>query len=660
MISLRILLLLFVTAMACASTQAQVLTASNVTIEWKVVNRFRLFRDPAMFKTHESAWQQYLIHVRNRALGVEAERRLIAQTSILGTEHVLNDRYIPFSRILRSKYDSRGWAAQMKDGLCWSEKDQGHTACGGADSYVLPTSHQVEFRVKPRQAGTLVSEFNCEWRVNGGTATTSPCDEPVVLDIPYPDGGTVSVNVPDEEPVSRIVKIKDLLIVGLGDSFGSGEGNPDVPVTLAADRRYKNQYPLRARNDGQGNAQWTDETCHRSLYSHQLRAALQIAIENPAASVTFMGYACSGAGVDEGLLEPQEYVDYVNTGTSESLSIRAKSGGKRDTQLYRLLADLCREKPEKDDGLWRCPNNSFRRPVDYMFLSIGGNDMGFSDLVAWTTLRDSAASKFAKFFGATVSAGTFGDNIKSSLPDIYARLSKAIEISVPFSSGELPFDASRIVLSAYPDILEDETGELCAAGEDGDDEARFPANRSLDKFSSWLVVTPGRLKRAHVKLQELHIRMGELAEDHGWTFAGRVYSDKAFRGHGFCALDRKRLDDPAEMLRIPCWSKPDVNAQVCERSFTAGNRIWQPYDPSRDHFPYALRQRWVRTFNDAYMIVNHKVVSENGSIDERASDAVFAESTGAMHPTAEGQAAMADALMLDLREKIRESLTSQD
>ena len=46
--------LLLLTALHGAA-RAQTLDSSNVTIEWQVVNRFRLFRDPAFFKLHENA-----------------------------------------------------------------------------------------------------------------------------------------------------------------------------------------------------------------------------------------------------------------------------------------------------------------------------------------------------------------------------------------------------------------------------------------------------------------------------------------------------------------------------------------------------------------------------------------------------------------------------
>ena len=45
-----------------------------------------------------------------------------------------------------------------------------------------------------------------------------------------------------------------------------------------------------------------------------------------------------------------------------------------------------------------------------------------------------------------------------------------------------------------------------------------------------------------------------------------------------------------------------------------------------------------------------------GKIDEQASAAVFSETTGALHPTAEGHAAMADSVMLTLRPILYEML----
>ena len=655
---LALVLSLVVVSALVPQTQAQTITTSNVKIEWKVSNRFRMFRDVETFQSHERAWRQYLIHVNQKETDPEARQRLIDTTSVIGSEHVLNDRYIPFTRILRTKYDPLGWAASQVDDTCWNPKERIHSACGGSEAYVNPASHEVQLWLTPQKGNKLIAEYNCNWTMDGAQATTAPCDEPVAMSVPYPKGGTVSVGVDGETPISIDVQVKDLLIVGLGDSFASGEGNPDVPVRFDAERRARNVYPKRKGTDANSNAQWLDELCHRSLYGHQLRAALQIAVENPQAAVTFMGYACSGAAVEEGILGPQVYMDYVNRGDAGGL--RSVKGGSKDTQLRWLLRELCKETPDREDGIWRCPGNAFRRNVDFVMLSVGGNDIGFSNLVGWATLRDSTSSALAKFFGATVSPKQFSANMQDTLPTSYARLAKAIETAVPLRNGALEFDASRVVLSAYPDILEDETGNVCPAGGEGDDEDLYPANQSLDGFSTWLVVTKDKLVRAHGQLEKLHARMGELAEDHGWSFASRAYNDRPFRGHGFCARNPQAKNDPAEVLMLPCWGKASRDTKTCGTNLSGKIRDWRPYNPQTQNYPYALRQRWVRSFNDAWMVVNQKVLTTDARIDEAASARVFSETTGAMHPTAEGHAAMADAMLMDLRKSVRAAISAEE
>ncbi|MBC8038782.1 MAG: hypothetical protein H7X89_16380, partial [Rhizobiales bacterium] len=65
----KLLSILFLLIIApWGSAWAQTLDSSNFTIEWQVVNRFRLFRDPALFKLHENAWREYLFHANRLKL----------------------------------------------------------------------------------------------------------------------------------------------------------------------------------------------------------------------------------------------------------------------------------------------------------------------------------------------------------------------------------------------------------------------------------------------------------------------------------------------------------------------------------------------------------------------------------------------------------------
>jgi lysophospholipase L1-like esterase len=634
--------------------EAQTLTTSQFKIEWQVTNRFRLFQDPAFFKLHENAWRQYLLHVDQQGMASDARDSFVARTSVIGSEHVLNDRFIAFSNILRQNFDWRGWAAKGQDATCYDPKKRTHTACGGIDAYVTPASHAIELWLSG-QGVTVPATAVCEWRIGGKLVAQTSCADRVSgpgIELPYPDGAEISVNVVGEAPIITEAKVKDLLIAGLGDSFASGEGNPNQPVAFSETRRFRNFYPLRRQNDAGGGAQWTDELCHRSLYGQLLRAALQIAVENPQASVTYLDYTCSGASISEGILGPQTYVERVASNErSAQLAAHEVAGGAKDSQLYRLMRELCRDTPDVKHGIPTCPGNNFRRSLDFLLLSVGGNDIGFSNIVAWASLRDSASSTIAAFFGATVTAEEFATRMHDILPDAYAQLAAALEQSVPVTSApDGVFDPSRVILAAYPDLVTNEAGEICEASPDGGDgEDRYAANQSLDMFSSWLTAQPDRLTKVREQFLLLYKRMRDLAGDHGWTFAGHIYADKMFEGHGFCAQNVKRITDPAEQLMMPCYGSAARDTQTCQTSLSGKEGTWRPYDPATQNYPYALRQRWVRTFNDAYMVINQKVRDRFGKLDEQASAAVFSETTGALHPSAEGHAAMADSLMLTLR-----------
>ncbi|WKY13538.1 hypothetical protein Q1695_004408 [Nippostrongylus brasiliensis] len=122
---------------------------------------------------------------------------------------------------------------------------------------------------------------------------------------------------------SRTFDVRPLWIAVIGDSFASGEGNPDVP-----------------EHDGYG-AQWLDERCHRSAKSFAAQAFQELAGERQHTYLTFL--ACAGATVEHGILKSEARPSQL--ATLESISaIRG-------------------------------------RGPDVVILTTGGNDIGFSDII---------------------------------------------------------------------------------------------------------------------------------------------------------------------------------------------------------------------------------------------------------------------------------------
>ena len=252
---------------------------------------------------------------------------------------------------------------------------------------------------------------------------TLPCDTPVQLEVPYPNGAWISVEIGGRQVAEAAARVTDLFIVGMGDSFASGEGNPDVPVRFSPDRTTdygvgSNKAPLTGYPARVGdwkeigdlkfieeNARWQDQACHRSLYSHQLRAALQIAVEDPHRAVTFVGFACSGAETTFGLFleyKGNEWVPNPPDLPQISAVAEAQCGGKgaRDYDLpeaYHINESI----PELKGGLVlkKCDAERARK-IDLLFLSVGGNDIGFARLVANAVLADkSILRRLGGWFG---------------------------------------------------------------------------------------------------------------------------------------------------------------------------------------------------------------------------------------------------------------------
>ena len=135
-----------------------------------------------------------------------------------------------------------------------------------------------------------------------------------------------------------------------------------------------------------------------------------------------------------------------------------------------------------------------------------------------------------------------------------------------------------------------------------------------------------------VAAERLQAIMSEASRVFGWTLVEAHRA--AFSGRGICAGYSENALSSADDLRLP--RKIDG--------------VWKPYNPA-DWHAYLPRQRWFRTPNDAYMTGNfHASATLLQNVLKSQTLQWFqlllaATYSGAFHPTAEGHAAMADAVV---------------
>lgn len=101
---------------------------------------------------------------------------------------------------------------------------------------------------------------------------------------------------------------------------------------------------------------WQDRRCHRSALSGQVLAARLLEEADPRTSVTFIHLACSGATVWKGLLGEYEGQE-------------PPSGPKLPPQINEAV------------------RLAGGRPLDALVVSIGGNDVGFADVIEACVLQ---------------------------------------------------------------------------------------------------------------------------------------------------------------------------------------------------------------------------------------------------------------------------------
>ncbi|MEZ5924972.1 MAG: hypothetical protein R3D57_11385 [Hyphomicrobiaceae bacterium] len=597
-------------------------SAGATEIDWRLENPFRLFADARLTERHRQLFAKLSDAERLQPV-LSIERRLASQ-------------------------DGRGWARSAFTKTCWSGKANSYSGCGSAGDYIFPKSHRVI--VETRDVEVLARR--CSWLMTPAGARrnqkpvkiVAPCHEPQTFDIPYPGGAEVALFVDGQMAGRTTIRVKDIFIVGLGDSFASGEGNPDVATAFTDNRDVSygespdgmalDGYPTRPGTwDKIGDssfldngAQWWNAPCHRSLYSYQLRAALELAIEQPQRAITFVSFACAGAEITTGLMlqyKGTEWAPHPPDRPQVSAVARTQCGGQTaEEKKYQFTYSLNGKVPALNDIFVITCDREKARKIDLVMLSIGGNDVGFARLVANAMLDDQGVLRdLGGWMGRVFDA----KQAEAAMPELsfrYKALARALRANLHIPDREM----DRVLLTAYPvmSVLEDGRN-VCPNGREGMTvfpEFNLSRARSADG------------EKAALKLYKA---MKQAAADNRWSFVDA--HRRAFAGHGVCIGASFEGSDPADDLRFP--------------RRVAG--AWVPFPPSQ-YEPYAPRRRWFRTPNDAYLTGHYHIGTAVAKrVLRLASVSWFqlvlaATYSGAFHPTAEGQAVIADAVAARARE----------
>jgi len=224
---------------------------------------------------------------------------------------------------------------------------------------------------------------------------------------------------------------------------------------------------------------YENQEAHRSTKAATAQYALRLEQADPHTSVTFVFVSESGATI----------ANLINT---------RKPGILDPLGINNPGYDLPVEIPE----LTRIVGN---RKIDQLFISIGGNDCGFSDIISdlanpFTTTAQKEKEALAAF-----------DKGYGDLPERYEDLNSALEENL-----NLPNTRSQIFITEYPDP--GRTGPNSWGSID------LAPGLSISANVAQTFITPDIVKPLNAAIEKLHIL-------YGWTYVDGI--PPAFVGHAY-------------------------------------------------------------------------------------------------------------------------------
>lgn len=305
------------------------------------------------------------------------------------------------------------------------------------------------------------------------------------------------------------ITVKDIVFLAIGDSFSSGEGNPEDSSLRVVGPRHSNTIPKWADAGTSWEASQIEDQAHtqahRTTLAWPAQAALVLERSDPHTSVTFVFLAATGSTILKGLFGP-------HVGAQQHAPTTLPPQLEEAT---RILG---------------------RRQVDILTMSIGGNDVGFANVI--TSLlksrgRDRELARRTEAIRTGIwdgilwgrlwgGGGIFGDREKVNVPGLAQLPALFSKLNDTLRTGLKP---KYVYILTYPDLTQYlKNGNLATCDHLGGDVLKIRFAREIDREEA-------RWAREQF-LQPVNRAIKVAALQYGWI----IIEDNQnwFHQHGYC------------------------------------------------------------------------------------------------------------------------------
>ncbi|MBC7767408.1 MAG: hypothetical protein H7124_01335 [Phycisphaerales bacterium] len=630
--------------------------AGVVEIDWQIDNRFRLLSNEVAiagsdYTEEQRFYRDLAAYTEEYREWFERERAAWLFPNVLDSD-LIHPRG---SRDLIQNYDTHYRAQDYRYDPAW----------------VNDVSRHVTFSLLGPSANLLCDwswpgrPFSNVWEACTQQSTIVSLDEPVEVKV-----RTRNNDTGQEAELRTGVVARDLTIVALGDSFSAGEGNPHAHWRIVS-------HPQAAI--------WLDARCHRSLISGPALAAAFLARQNPRLSVTLLHYGCSGASVADGIAGPWSFLE-----TSAQVAARYRPyqsipghPGQPDDQIAPPIGEY----DIAPSQIAQARADLQGRSPDAVFVSTGGNDIGFARIVTslaappkatsdielvpaghantqrslphdramWTSLSQpptciegSSEESFVQCVYARVQARI--DSILRGPESQYAVLARAIDtLGVP---------REEVFITQYPSLTEYRSVEGSNADYEPCVDNAFDSRPSIvPSIISWwpgMGVTLEASQGAFTEvISPLNSAVAATHDAERWTVVdGHVPWS---RPYGYCSLEQRHVNT----LFDSAWVQGRVYSS--ERRIGVVRQSTLPNDESAPHVLVWNDPSWPGglpvgpCYLEGTSILDTSAVCSDARYEPETRDSSFLDTSGAVHPTLFGHCGYASALVTTLLREGRDS-----